>query len=323
MIIIDHEWNFEKSKKKITELAALYYAAKYEDYICNGENVIRILPHGHIYDMVVTKSINSPIQEGIRFIEVKGNEKERPQSTRVYESIQRLPPYVSPSRYLFYIIYNIYINQNPGISIFGWDFFQEASHKGKDGTWHILGVNKAAKKGRIPDSPGIFNTFTVTKRKTIINFFEGEKNNNIEVVSNPFKITNTELHTIDHGSLIYEDSKSLGPKILYDGLLTFIGSLGDDIKREYEQRRLSYSSISKRNKKRVNLLRIYAASRVAWTIWLRKETSDISYPREIEKLSEFTSEGDSKDLGFAHFKIKNESDLNVAKKIIKFAYDYL
>lgn len=105
-------------------------------------------------------------------------------------------------------------------------------------------------------------------------------------------------------------------------LIEYIKTL-DGIYEEERSSSIVFSSISNYNKRELRLVWIEKTDKEAdFWVWVRRDidTDRQNYPDKIKSLSNYNPHGPT---GSKAFKIQGDRDLEIAKEIIRFAYDYL
>ncbi len=114
----------------------------------------------------------------------------------------------------------------------------------------------------------------------------------------------------------------------YELLCQYIKSLGKDVEKLDQQKKIAFISDSKNTRrtkglKLVWLLRNYDPNN--FRVWVRSETRGImgtAYPNMIKTMSDYLPRGRYNN-DSPSFNIRSDEDLVKAKKIIKFAYENL
>lgn len=131
---------------------------------------------------------------------------------------------------------------------------------------------------------------------------------------------------------LYKDKEvimPITPKIEFDStessyfseLVSFIRKLGPDIVEEQQQVRLAFSSKSKKNNKEMRLVWLKKGAKNSVRVWLRKESTKVSYSELIRELKEYEYGGWYSN--YLTFTISDKNTLEKAKEVIKYAYENL
>ena len=294
------------SKKRITEKEAIWYVCMFERKRLRSKKAIIEIKKGNKVFDIVTKG-----NTGIRFIEVKGMYYERPSDFRLYKSIRRynkelhgIP--VRSKKYFVYLVYNIYLNKKPRLVILDAEFIRKYGvYRSKDNCIHVHKVAEKIKEEGVTKYTLPW-TLTRNKRKFI----------------NNSKIRSAKINTHTLDDITIPKGNVSGSR--YDKLINFIGSLGDDIIEMHQQIRIAFSSKSRKNNKSARLVWIckleHSGTPESFWIWLRKDTTQCQYPAAIKTISDYRDDG---GYGYPAFKISSNQDLEMAKQMIKFAYNKL
>lgn len=166
------KWNFT-GNNRFTERAGLYYAAMFAEKQCNGNRAIIIFPTGYGFDMVIAPStfnmnLQLIIQNGERFVEVKGDKRHNPNNFHISNTLKDLDKGIIKRLYV-YLVYNVGINRPPNVAILEPNYLNHfATYSQHKCTFDIHGVGRDVKNGRIKNYYNIFDPLA-KKQKEVIN----------------------------------------------------------------------------------------------------------------------------------------------------------
>jgi len=293
---------------KEVEDAGTFYAYQFEKSRLKGSGRVYKLKQGKVVDILSTattlKDEVSIFNNLLRLIEAKGSSKNKPVDVPIYKSLKTLKPEVYPNRYYIYLVYNVKLNKTPHLVEIDGHYVESFKKEVKKrDTINLHKVHNHVKTGdlKVYDLP-------VLTKETLRNIKKLAKG----IASVPY------VHITEH---IFSHR--------HKELIKYIKSLGSDVRRE-SQKRLCFSYLSKKVKRRYNLALIYPKrmpnEERPFTVHIRNDAPSyaphIQYPSEITTISGYTSKVNTSDF-YPKFKIVTDDDIEKAKRIIKFAYDNL
>jgi hypothetical protein len=285
-----------------------FYAYQFEKSRLKGSGQVYKLKQGKVVDIVSTTTTQqdeaSIFNNLSRLIEAKGSSASKPVDVPIYKSLKTLKPEVYPSKYYVYIVYNVRLNKTPCLVEVDGHYVENFKKEVKKrNTINLHKVHYHVKNGRLK----VYDFPVLTKEtlKDIKKFAKG-------VTSASYAHITEHIFSHRHKELV-----------------KYIESLGSDVRRE-SQKRLCFSYLSKKAKKRYNLILIYPKrmphEEKPFTVHIRNDAPSyaphIQYPSEITTISGYISKANTSDF-YPKFKIVTDDDIEKAKRIIEFAYDNL